>query len=192
MKQISLIELSDNFYDDLNGELTAVQVVDNEELLFRFNCDNWNDTSHRLKFKITCKDIAESNLSPRPVAELCLRDDHVLLWAYNHKHVQLFYNSIPKDPFRVLGLLWGAHQRNTYPYSGKYSLIGTQNFVEHSQDGFGLLARGPEPLINAYYDAISDEVELNVVDSYEPIGGYSCLEFDEVYVIAKSFKVTCE
>jgi hypothetical protein len=88
--------------------------------------------------------------------------------------------------YEILGRLWEAHDKLLGSYSDKYVTIDPKIFIKHSPDGYGLLARGPEPLIDAYKNSIENLMETKKVFSYVPRTRCVCLLFDNGFVIAES------
>ena len=116
--------------------------------------------------------------------EISFTDDHILLWEHNLPSYQLFYNSVADNCHEILGLLWEAHEIALQDFIEHQASISPQNFAKQYQDGFGLLARGPKLLLEAYQGAVSGKLDTYMVESYKPKGGYSALLFDYGHVLS--------
>lgn len=186
---ITLNDLCDNLWEGLDGQVSVVEVPSEKQLSITLRCEDWQDSNLVREFRINCDQVVESTLQPSPCDELGFVNDHVLLWNFNHAHYSLFYASVPENGHEILGLLWEAHERALNTYSEHLVSISPVNFIEHCGDGYGLLARGPKPLMEIYQKAISDKIKTRMVSSHTPRGGYCGLLFECGYVIAQSFKI---
>lgn len=189
MTDNKLNDLCENLWEGLNGEIKSVGNLSENQISIKFSCDDWNKNDFERNFEIICSGVSSSNLVPVQCDEIELSSDHVLLWEHNLLHCNLFYNSAPKNAHEILGLLCEAHERALGDFSELYNSVSAINFLSHCDGGYGLLARGPEPLLESYQSAISDKIRSNITKSYKPDGGFSVLFFDDFYVIAKSFEI---
>jgi hypothetical protein len=140
----------------------------------------------------TCHLHRENTLVPGHYASIDLMQNHVLLWDYNQPHIfSSFYGNV-QDPLAVVGALYERHIElvgKWIPFS-KYlnchmplsKLIG---------GAFGLLADGPETLVLAYEEVLSNygvsvAHHNNALEHYETP---SILILDEAYVIGNAFFV---
>lgn len=90
---------------------------------------------------------------------LSVSDDHVLLWPHTQKKAALYFNGRADDSRSLLGALVQMHFRtvgewfpfttfmNDALFSPSCDLLGAQS---------GLLADGPEPLIDSYAAVLDD------------------------------------
>jgi hypothetical protein len=183
-----LNDLCENLWEGLNGKITLVEELSSNQVLVKLICDDWKNANAQRSYNIICKDVAASKLVPMPCDEIAVNSEHVLLWQYNAQHYDLFYSSKPENGYEILGMLWEAHERALGDFAECYSSINAINFISHFKSGYGLLARGPKSLIESYQSAVVGKINLNVIESYNPEGGYSILFFDNSYIIAKSFE----
>ena len=187
---MNIEELSENLYEDLNGRITAVDYAD--DLVIYFQCDDWNDYEKGREFKITCKNVAESEIKPLSSGEVEFTDTHQLLWNHNEPHGYLYYSSEPKNRYELLGRIWEAHEKvfgGWRPLTEYANTYNAGQFIEFCKGGSGLLAQGPKSILETYQQAIVGKIETNYVPSYEPEGGCKALVFDDCFVICKSVAV---
>ncbi len=189
MKKVRLEELCDNLWEGLGGEVLSVTPHSKYGLKIRFQCENWDGSSEFRNFIITCHDVADSTVCPVQCDELALEKEHVVLWKHNLPHFQLFYNSVPKNAYETLGRLLEVHDKTFSAVGAITEFIDPVNFLKYNSGGLGLLARGPEPQLKVYQDAILEQVNTYMISSYEPEGGFSVLWFEVGHVIARSFEI---
>jgi len=156
--------------------------------LKELSCLDWENYQRR-NFNIICNHVSENTVAISPSDELCFIEDHLLLWKYNLPQFSLYYSSIPKNVHEVLGRLWESHEKLLRPYGCEYESIDPVNFIEQSSDGYGLLASGPEPLIDSYKSCVDGLLETKKVFSYLPRARHVGLLFDCGYVIAQSIEI---
>jgi hypothetical protein len=84
-------------------------------------------------------------------------DDHVLIRKHAEPICELFFNGKPRDAPGVVGRLWSAHEgvaKGWIPF-GSY-LNPEVELSELISLGFGMLARGPKFMIDAYSNVLGD------------------------------------
>jgi len=184
-----LKELCDELCEGLGGEVLSVIPHSKYGLKIEFQCESWDGSSQVRNFIITCHDVANSTVCPIQCDELAFDKEHVILWKYNLPHSQLFYNSVPDNAYETLGRLLEVHSKRFSAAGTISEFIDPINFLKYSSGGLGMLARGPEPQLKIYQDAILEQVDTYMIPSYEPKGGYAVLWFEVGHVIAQSFEI---
>jgi hypothetical protein len=183
-------DLIKEVYEDLNGQITAVESGD--QLLVYFECNDWVEENLVRKFKITCSAVKESTLVKSSVGCIDFTDSDPILWNHNEEHGYLYYTSECENNYELLGRLWASHEK---AYSGLRSLseyinvFNSGSYIEFCKGSYGQLAQGPRPILNIYELAVSNKIKTNFVPSYKPEGGYSALFFDNLFVVCKSVTV---
>jgi hypothetical protein len=166
---MTISELCENVDHHLNGQVSGVALVEDETHI-RFECDDWNDPDRRRYFMIRCRGIVEQEVQPEPCEGIDFVEDHPVLWTYHCESCYLHFTSAPANSFEIVGRLVEAHKElmgewrpfwdyvNTCYIGGLHALLET---------GRGMLASGPEPLVDAYASAIGDQMKLNVNRTYD-------------------------
>ena len=176
-------ELEREFYDDLNGNIVSVSEA-NDGVSIVFKCDDWKDNSASLLFTITCSQVVESTAKPSPTGLIKRTNDHPLLWHHNEAWADVYFSSIPKNEFEVLGHLYTTHSQLFKSWRNPSTYIhATDEFL---RAGNGLLAKGPIKAIEAYQNAVTQFTRCSIISAYTQAGGYILLLFDECYVICRS------
>lgn len=187
---MNIAELSENLYEDLNGQITGVDY--SNDLVIHFQCDDWNNHEVTRYFQITCHDVKESEVQPSSSGELELTDNHPLLWNSNKPHGRLYYSSAPNNSYEILGRMWEAHEKVFGDWRVLSDFANTYNagqLIGFCTGSYGLLAEGPMSLLECYQKALSNYIKMNLLPSYTPEGGYKALLFDTCFVICKSVAV---
>src|SRR5688572_20134425 len=108
-------ELEENYYEDLNGCITSVRLVESV-FHFDFEFDHWSAERHRVFATISCSNVAESTVSVGYLGGIARSNDDPLLWDRNEPHDFLFFSSVPSNPFELLGRLYNVHHRMFHGY----------------------------------------------------------------------------
>ncbi|MDC9820814.1 hypothetical protein ABRQ07_13580 [Pectobacterium polonicum] len=195
-------QLADALYEDLNGYISSVQYTNTNTLTIHFCCDNWRydeqnhcsvycepPESYLRHFIIYCYGVAEHDIQPASSGELTFTDRHPLLWDYNTQKGGLYYSTATTtSSYELLGRIWAAHQHllsDWRPMSRYINTYRHQGELIFGNDGNGLLANGPKPLLDAYQHALSSVLKTRFVPSVEMKGGVKALLFDAGFVICK-------
>jgi len=179
-------ELEDEFYEDLNGAITAVSRA-GDDLLIAFECDHWHDYSSRLAVTICCSGLVESTVTPSSTGLLSRADDHPLLWQHTERHANLYFSSPPSNEFELLGHLYAAHTKLFSDWRSPSEHIHATPDILRA--GYGLLADGPTRAVAAYRDAAAGFLRCSVVPTYTPSAGNLLLLFDECFVICRHVSI---
>jgi hypothetical protein len=187
----------DQWFDDsLKGRITAVRHR-NYELVIDLTCqhprrDQW------LSCTISCVSVAESHVMPDVVEYFDVATSHPLLLSYSEPAYFLHFNSAPASVTAALGAMYLAH----FAVIGKWRPFGY--FLNQSMDmdmdiaallegGYGMLAQGPQSVMQAYQAALGDSMRtyLNIIAPWStPAFPKKILLFDnEYYVICKDYHV---
>ncbi len=187
---MNIKELSENVYEDLNGQIVSVDCQETTVTLF-FECDHWKDLDKRISIQIRCSEVVENAVSPGFSGFLQWEDNHPLLLKHNKQHGSLFFTSKPTKPYEVIGILYQAHEdlfKGWRPLSDHINQCGKTNDILAS--GSGLLARGPIPVLELYQNSLEGLIQTNIIKSYTPNGGYKALILDEFFLVCKEVKLT--
>lgn len=186
-------ELCENVYIDLNPRVTAVH-IDEWDLRLSFETDCWKEDRRR-HFLISCQSVFESALHfepPYPIEGIAYVTDDPLLWKHNQNHAYLHFTSAPKNPHEVIGRLYLAHESTMewHPLKEYLNQAYIGKLDELLQGGRGMLAFGPESLIDAYEAEIGSLMSTNRNPAQKKAdGGAVGLILDDFYVVAKSIAV---
>jgi hypothetical protein len=189
---ISIEELSQAVYEDLNGRI--VTVSNEPEYRVVFVCDDWsippNDRHARQPqraFELTFDEVQESTATPSSSGSLSVADDHPLLWNHNEEHLEMYFSSAPDDPYALVGMLYAAHGRllRGWRRLGAYLHAGP----ELLKQGYGHFARGPRGVIEEYSRVVGTRCQYTILPGHTPKGGYRVVLFDECYVVCRGISV---
>ena len=195
-------QLADALYDDLNGYISSVQYTNANTLTIHFCCDNWRyDEQHNYSvycgphesylrhFTICCYGVVEHDIQPASSGELTFADQHPLLWDYNAPRGGLYYSTTATaSSYELLGRVWSVHTRilnDWRPMSRYINAYRHQDEPTFGNNGNGLLAQGPKPLLDAYQEALSSVLTTRFVPSVEMKSDVKALLFDSGFVICK-------
>ncbi len=187
---MNIEKLSQNINVDLNAEITAVDFSD--RLVITLQCDDWQNDEQTCLFKIVCKGVEESDVTPSLISKVDFTNSHPLLWNHNEPHGYLYYSSKPSNRYEILGLIWEAHEklfggwRQIADFANTYNSGQLISFCEGSD---GLLANGPKKLMDIYQSAVCDKLQTNYVSSYNPEKNCNVLVFDTCFVVCSSVEV---
>src|SRR5262245_58969210 len=107
---ITLEELSECVYEDLNGRIVTVDVKLETYHVF-FECDDWSDHSRRRRFELVFRDVPEATATPSSAEGLVAVAEHPVLWQHNDGLISRFFSSAPREPMDLIGRLYEAHER---------------------------------------------------------------------------------
>jgi hypothetical protein len=107
-----------------------------------------------------------------PASRVELADTHPLLLPHAARRSELYVRNGPADPSRLLGDLWRAHRQVTGGWiptdaylNGGYGLLSGE-----IGRGFGQLAAGPRPLLEAYAEVARDHgMQPNLLGDHPPV-----------------------
>ena len=181
-------------YEDLNGEITAVNQLEcSNDLEIEFECDDWCQLNQQRHFKIHCHQVVESTIAPTMCYQIEWSDNSPLLLKHNQPQGHLYYSSKPKDRHQILGLLWQAHEsvfQGWRPLREHINCYTVDGIVEFANDNYGLLAHGPEPLMKHYQNILTNKLSTNYVPTNGKMANYQALIFEHGFVICQSVTVT--
>jgi hypothetical protein len=183
---ITLEELCEGVYEDLNGRVSAVE-CGSDTCRVTFECDDWNGDERRRRFEIAFREVAESTVTPSYCDSLVTLNDHPLLWRHNEEHAEAYFSSEPSNPIEIVGRLYEAHEQlfggwrrlDEYLHADSVMLAG----------GHGLLARGPKQVVNGYLAAIGNSLRYSIVRGHTPQGSKQVMLFDDHYVVFQEAEV---
>jgi hypothetical protein len=178
---MTIEELEREYYEDLNGKITAVSLF-NAGLDIAFECDDWRKNG-RVEVTIRCHDLAYSTVRPSASGLLRLVDDHPVLWEYNTEHLQVYFLSRPQNAFELSGRLHEAVAQlfDRFQPCSRFLYASAETLAV----GNGLLARGPRPVMEALMGIAQKYVLCSMIPTHKPAGGYKLLEFDDCYAVCR-------
>ncbi len=112
------------------------------------------------QWEMSCADVRRYQLLSERLVGFDLTNDHVLLWDYNQPKSQLHLHGKPVDAVLLAWQLQARHQQVTddqMPFA-KYlnpHMSKCDSLVGLLAGGYGLLARGPLPLLKEYEAVLS-------------------------------------
>jgi hypothetical protein len=185
---MTFADLTENFYEDLNGRITCIRLVD-EVFHFDFEFDHWSPERGRMCATLSCRDVVESTVSAGYLGGIAECDDDPLLWHHCESRDYLFFSSAASNPFEVLGRLYDVHYRlfGSYREPSEYF----QTDPEKLQKSLGQLASGPRSAIAAYHMAAAPFMRCTIVPARERSAELRLVYFDDAYLICGSFEFTC-
>jgi hypothetical protein len=178
--------LSEYVYDDLNAEIISISQSHRGEFI-TLECDDRDNEYKKRRFGILCVNVQESTLTVGGVQEVRVVDEHPVLFEHNSARSQLMFSSAPDNPFEVIGRLMEAH-KNFYDHWRPLSDHLHANSAVLS-GGYGLIARGPRVVLEAYADAINTRLSVNIVDRSTPKNQFKALIFDRQFLVCSAVEV---
>jgi hypothetical protein len=176
---MTLEELEAEFYEDLEGRITAVRLIDDASQI-DFECNHWREES-RIAASIICHGVVESTVTAGDIGLIERPADHPLLWEYNEAHANLYFSSAPPNPFELLGRLYTVHEKLFKGWRLPSAYIHASADV--LSGGHGQLAHGPVRAITAYKDVVEPLVQYSVVSTYTPKENRQLVLFDDSFII---------
>ncbi|TJY43837.1 hypothetical protein E5161_00015 [Cohnella pontilimi] len=140
-------------------------------------------------WKLTCKDVHDHKISFCYFESIEEYDEHILLWRYNQPDFELYFSSIPNDIEALIGKLYREHIDITKQWIPFGSLFNEKvNWL--LEQGNGLLATGPEQIINVYNRALQEQgVRSSIIaKGQQQTNNYKVLLLEDSFIIAKEFE----
>ncbi len=189
---MTIDELASVVYEDLNGFIVSVR-GSQRELDVEYECDHWRDHDSRVAFRLRCSEVAESTVTSGVSEELHWTEDHPVLLDHNSEHGNLYFTSIPDNPYEVVGRLYQVHERVYDGWRHFRDYVNTcRDTVTILGGGSGLLAEGPLPLLREFEHAVKGMISTNIVDTPRhagDYGNYRVLLFDGSFVVCRKCQV---
>lgn len=179
-------ELSFHFYEDLQGVITSV-LHSGETIHVDFECDDWNNYDKRRKFRLEFSNVVEAVMVPCGIGVLESYSDHPLLWQHNEQHASIYYASVSSNPHELIGKLYEAHNHLHRGWRDLFDYLhaGTRWLKE----GRGLLAQGPQRVIEEYGKTVGDSLRYSIVQGHTPKGGYRAFIFEKCFIVCQEVSV---
>ena len=179
-------ELCENVYEDLNGVVRSVEMSDDGSALLAYECDHWVEDA-RVGFRLRCVSPLAVELRPHASESICWHTDHALLEDYRSAHGCLYSRRSSCDVDAMVGRMYLAHENF---YDGAKDLRDYANLpgVLSSSNSTALLARGPARLLAAYQSALGPDVDSYIVESKRNLHvseSASILLFDLGFVVCE-------
>jgi hypothetical protein len=112
-------------------------------------------------FEISAHNVLESDAKIGWCGYLDFSDDHPLAWDDGSPWFDLYYTSTPASADEVIGRIYETHQsimQDWRPLSRYLNASASQ-----LNQGNGLLASGPQPLIGQYSQSLNGLLRVNMV-----------------------------
>ena len=113
-------ELCENVYEDLNGVVRSVEMSDDGSALLAYECDHWVEDA-RVGFRLRCVSPLAVELRPHASESICWHTDHALLEDYRSAHGCLYSRRSSCDVDAMVGRMYLAHENF---YDGAKDLRG--------------------------------------------------------------------
>jgi len=129
-------------------DLAGVRVEGNV-LTLSLNLTTGGDSDAYQSWEVECVGFLEQQLSLGQCEGFDLQYDHILLWLYIYPEASVSFYGKADDPLAVVGALYKRHLElvgNWIPF-GRFM---NGNTVEMIRGRYGLLAKGPIPLVEPY------------------------------------------
>lgn len=189
---MDIASLSEAIHDDLEAVLVAVDWSRPDAVTLTIECDDWEGSASRRRFKLVCREPAEVKCSLGPFDSLTYQLEHPLLLDHQGQHSQLYFSSAPASPGEVFLAAHAAIDAVVVGWRdpGSYLCHEPGLFESVIASGHGLLARGPEPVIAALAERLEGMLRVNSLPSHSPAGQYTALTIDSQWVVCKAVAVT--
>jgi hypothetical protein len=187
-------------WDTGYGEAAVVSVTETAHVLeLRLRFPKSDDAADH--YIVRCEAVRNHEVHPAEIEEeIRLLDEHELLLEHQAERVTLTFTGTADDTLSMVGALYVAHVDavgSWYPF--ERFLNPEMDLVGLLQSGYGQLAEGPEPLIEAYervlnrYDIRTSRLTPRPPvwwdgEEWTPGGeGVRVLFLDDMYVVAQNF-----
>ena len=161
-------------------------------------------TRETKKWSIQCCDVLDQSLKVGcDETDLRLVEDHQLLWPHNTPSTSLYFHGQWSDPETVIGALYVKHDELTDGwFDFNHWFNPTVKPTSLIAGGVGLLAEGPEPVIQGYEQVMqrfgfvtstlsSQPMHWDAIKrSFEESGPAIALVGGESWVVARSIQVS--
>jgi hypothetical protein len=107
-------------------------------------------------FNIVCHDYTEAVVVLGGWADLEVSSGHALLLAHSAPSAQVGFRGEVDDPHRVMGALFAAHKDVMADWVPFSRFLNEMSLARLLRGGYGTLASGPLPLMEAYASALTD------------------------------------
>lgn len=188
---MTIQSLVESIYEDLNASITSMHLLEGMLTLI-IECDDWLDYERRRSFELRCLDTIELNCSPGPFGELGYFSEHPLLFGHSGGRSTLYFSSIPDLPAEIF---LTAHEVIASVMQGwrapqEYLGHDPSGFEEVLAGGHGLLAIGPDPVIDALEQAVSGMLRVNKISGRVKNASLVVLTADQDFIVCGSVEVT--
>ena len=144
------------------SDLTGVRLVGNSLKLFLdFHTDN-SDVEQ--SWEVECINFLEHQVAVGPCEGPNLHYDHVLLWPHIYPEASVSFYGEAKDCCAVVAALYKSHLQLAGDWI-PFDRFMNGNVVEMIRGRYGMLAKGPTPLIESYAKVLeSFEIGARITD----------------------------
>lgn len=182
--------LCKNIYEDLEGYISAIEST-YLGISFIYETDHWDDHAKRVSIKIECEGVAESTLNINAGGSFQLLTEHPVLDDYIGNSGSLFFSSMPKNPSEIIGLLYSAHESYFDGWRELSNYLNTNvPLFDLLSSGKGSLASAPISVLEMYKNAVSEYLDVNIVESRKNECGFKMLMVEDTYIVCKNISVS--
>ncbi len=151
---------------------------------------------HLRRWVVRCNNVIAHQIIIGNAYDLALESEHVLLWEHQKPRVAIsFFTEFVEHPLSVVGQLYRAHMDlagEWIPFDRYFNM--PEKLDELIAGRHGLLAEGPEPLMQVYERILEENGFQTTNRTILPNGheGISILIFGDSYIIASGFDAAME
>ena len=152
------------------------------------------------EWEIETKNYRTSKISFNFSSNIEILTEHSLLWEFVDKHSELYFNGTTNQYEKLFTDLYKVHYSSFQEYASFQDTINKlQEFGELIQSGNGLLAKGPNKLLENYGKILTKHnIKYSIIGNNTPIfwngneavgedGLAKLLFIDDSYIIADEF-----
>jgi hypothetical protein len=175
------------FEDDVY--LRPVEILEDEEdLIIFFSVFLYDTTQEVQRWRVKCRNLLDYNLVLDFIEDIDVLNKHVLLWEYQQNHSELYFGDLPKNGDDLIGKLLKKHNEFTQGWiKFEYFLNKESKWIFDSSQG--LLASGPELIINEYNRVFRDHgIKTSLISSKKQIKECSVMIFGRSFIVAERFE----
>lgn len=159
----SILEEMGNRDLENHDELSLTEMKEDENnltLTFKIQNDFDNKDLSQI-WRVKCKDFMERKIEDNYFYSFELFEEHALLWEYTENRCQLFFRGYTENLEALVGSLFLKHKEITEGWIPFDKYLNDMTEIEKLlQWGAGLLAEGPEKIVNEY-SKVLDSFNIN-------------------------------
>lgn len=183
--------------DDIQYHIIESKIIDESHLRLRVEVVYQYTTNVIQLWEIDCLNFEDHRISLYFYDYMKLSKEHPLLLQYAEQSYELYATGNAFNNNSLLGQLFIAHN-DIYKEWVPFGLHNNARTKNSNIDGYGLLCKGPETIINEYERILhQNKIKTSKLRTsvqcqwngyqYLPTFEYQVLNFEETYVIAKNF-----
>jgi hypothetical protein len=155
-----LIIMMDTVDYENNGCIHLISAIEQEDdIELHFRLSTGEDCTPPQFWKINCQSVKEHKLFLGRIDHpFEIYMDHILLSNHNESPVELTFSGQSQDVFSMIGKLYAKHVKIVGNYIPFHTYLNCSlDIVQLLNGRYGLLAEGPEKLINGYQEVLDAE-----------------------------------